>query len=395
MCRMKFAARIRAFVDSIPYIVVLAMCIWVVGLYGDWTSPGSALIEQFTQEATGRILLHLVLAIVLAIALHELGHVTAGLLVGFRFLKLSVGPFLVQRTPAGLRLGINRTANVTGGVAAMAPTGNERLAERMRWMILGGPIANFVVAVVATGFSAKLGSELANAPRPQLDDYLAWSMLNTLGLISFAFFVLSLVPMTAKGLMSDGRRLGRLLQRGAAAEREVALLLLTGLSVHGTRPRDLPEASLRILIQHDDRDLFAIVGRFIGYFHQLDHGAPDKALELLRAVLAQADRLPLPTRQMVEAEHSYWLATFQGATIPAREALRRAGRCELAPAALLRAQAAVLLAEGNQRKAKDAANEALAALRTRTTGVTPCRAETEWLADIVRRSEQVPPILAV
>ena len=50
-----------------------------------------------------------VLSLILALAFHETGHITAGKLVGFRSTLFIVGPFKLYSTENGVRLGLNRS----------------------------------------------------------------------------------------------------------------------------------------------------------------------------------------------------------------------------------------------------------------------------------------------
>ena len=85
-------------------------------------------------------------AFYLMLAVHELGHVVAGLCVGFRGRSLRVGPLLFSRS---FRVSFYRGPGaVVNGVAELAPIACNRLAWRGVAMALGGPLANFLTAMV-------------------------------------------------------------------------------------------------------------------------------------------------------------------------------------------------------------------------------------------------------
>ena len=76
----------------------------------------------------------------LAAGFHELGHVIGGWLGEGRFLLWLVGPFMVRRTPAGIRAGLNRSVNLMGGLAVCLPLDPAQVApRRVALMIVGGP----------------------------------------------------------------------------------------------------------------------------------------------------------------------------------------------------------------------------------------------------------------
>ena len=83
-------------------------------------------------------------AFYLMLAVHELGHVFAGLCVGFRYRALRVGPLLFSRP---FRVSVYRGPGaVVNGVAELIPVATDRLARRGAAMAAGGPVANFLSA---------------------------------------------------------------------------------------------------------------------------------------------------------------------------------------------------------------------------------------------------------
>src|SRR5262249_57768574 len=89
----------------------------------------------------------------------ELGHVAAGLCVGFRLQSYRVGPLLFSRP---FRVSFYRGPGaVVSGVAELIPVATHRLAWRGVALVLGGPAANLLTALIvlllplpATVFSA-------------------------------------------------------------------------------------------------------------------------------------------------------------------------------------------------------------------------------------------------
>ncbi len=80
------------------------------------------------------------------IAVHELGHVLAGLGVGFRFRSLRVGPILFNRP---FRVSLYRGPGAAvNGVAELIPVATDQLAWRGVAMVVGGPAANILSAMV-------------------------------------------------------------------------------------------------------------------------------------------------------------------------------------------------------------------------------------------------------
>jgi len=79
-----------------------------------------------------------VVAIFIGLALHELGHVIAGLMVGFKFRMYIVGPLMIEREEGRLRFKWNRNLNLFGGMALCLPQDAWQLARRFIWFASGG-----------------------------------------------------------------------------------------------------------------------------------------------------------------------------------------------------------------------------------------------------------------
>src|SRR5690349_5083309 len=73
----------------------------------------------------------------LAVVIHELGHLAAGALVGFRPMLLIVGPAKIRRTARGWRMERMRPA-IAGGIASALPRGLHNLERRVVVLIAGG-----------------------------------------------------------------------------------------------------------------------------------------------------------------------------------------------------------------------------------------------------------------
>jgi hypothetical protein len=97
--------------------------------------------------------------LLLAIAVHELGHVLAGLAAGFSLAVVQLGPVCATRTPAGWRLRISWDAFWSGGVQ-VDPVRPDHLRLRYALGVAGGPAASLVLLTVVAG--------AAGAGRPAL-----------------------------------------------------------------------------------------------------------------------------------------------------------------------------------------------------------------------------------
>lgn len=90
------------------------------------------------------------------IVVHELGHVLAGLCLGFRFNAMRVGRLHLAR---GFRWSWSRAVGRgAAGTASLIPVGTGRLGPRAFGMLAGGPAANLATAGVIVGLGLDKGS---------------------------------------------------------------------------------------------------------------------------------------------------------------------------------------------------------------------------------------------
>ena len=341
--------------------------------------PGLMAVGDFSKAQKLGVLALCGPAFGFGILVHELGHVAGGKLAGFRFLLLLVGPFKLQRTPEGFRFGLNRSANVAGGLACLLPEDDRDLTRRMALFVAGGPVASLALGLAAgLGGWAWYGRFTPLAP-PGYGALLGSLGLVITGAISTALFAVSAWPGTAGGFATDGRRLAMLVRKGPMAERDAALTMLVSASVSGVRAREYPAHLVARVTEPADGSLFGLMGKQLGYYHALDRGEVARAGGLLGEVLAGAATLPRMTQESVQAEHAYWLAVHGGDAVAARAALGRAGRGDFDPATKLRAEAAVLRAEGDRAGATAKAEAALVALQKRSLTLKPSADQVEWI----------------
>lgn len=134
-----------------------------------------------------------VVTIFIATLVHELGHVVAGLLFGFRVVTVRVGPihlFIGKES----RLTFGRHSFGSGEVFPQFRGLPGRWATfRVVAFILGGPFSNFAFASI--GFFAALRGSRA-------EGILAFPML-----LSLLMGIINLVPFKSRGRTSDGSKL--------------------------------------------------------------------------------------------------------------------------------------------------------------------------------------------
>lgn len=323
----------------------------------------------------------------IAVGVHEAGHLLGGWLRGGRFLLYQVGPFRLKRSPSGIRWSLNRGVNVFGGLAACQLPENGNLVSRFRTLLIGGPLASLVLALAALAWTAAMAQSDERVPWPEASGRI---FLALLGFTSSLIFVVTVFPFENGGFRSDGRRYLNLLSSGPAARQEAAMLVLSFASYAGTRPRDFkPETVAEALSLRDD-SLWDRYAQWLAYSHAADRQAWVDAQAYLDKLVAAEASLPGFLVDMVRAEYAWLLAARRQDPAMARAWLESAGKVEFDPSARLKAEAAVLLNEGKKAEAAARAQQALRSLEetAMATSRNPWAAESvQAILDEANRSD--------
>jgi hypothetical protein len=281
-----------------------------------------------------------VLALWLAVAWHELGHVTGGWLAGFRLQLFAVGPVRVERRGERYRWSFNRALGLWGGFAAMIPNphvlpSSDALRGKMLLVVAGGPFASLA------GGLAGLPAWLVDPLPPRLAFASA-----IFALTSLVLGLCTLVPIGVGGFVNDGRRLVDLWRDDAPGRRWLANLALAALAPH-RRPREWPTDLVENATSGEESDLDGILARWLRYNWHLDRGETADARRWLERALAEVDRLPAPVRPIVESAAAYFYARVEPDPIRARRHFAACAPGFLSRDAMTMVEAAVRLAEGD------------------------------------------------
>lgn len=366
----------------------------VLGVLAIWRTCGSMVRMSkigLHDGVAGWALLFALQALILFLTIlaHECGHLLAGWFVGFRVQEITLGPFQIRRAGrGGLAFTFNNCLPWFGGGAMIIPSRPMDAAE-LRWraalVAAGGPFASCFLAASAAvpliGYATRQGS----VGRP-IDFWMIFVLFLTL-IWSLAAFLGNAVPISIGGRHSDGAVMLELLRGGSWAERFCALNTLAGASVAGERPRDWRGALIQThLSTPSDRSVPDLNLSLMAYYWLLDRqDVAGAGVVLDRTLGAVAATSPLMrTRLILEA--AYWEARHFHNASAARTWLNRAKGATADRHAHLRAESAVLLAEGRCEEAWARAQEGLFALeRAVSTGIL--QAEAEWLREIAHLAQ--------
>jgi hypothetical protein len=316
------------------------------------------------------------------IALHELGHLAGGVLAEFRFVLLSVGPLLVTRQERGLRVGHAGKSWWLGGLSFSVPLDDLDLRRRMALLVAGGPCASLLQVALAFG----LRLALRRTPI-SLWLWLALALLLFFGLVTL---LLSAWPSRLRGMRMDRATLCILWRGGPPAERLAAIFALAGASASGERPRERNPRWVEQALSPADGSLEEAAAAIFAYAQALDQGESGRAAPFLDRALALWPSLPPLARSSYALEAAYFEARHRGEPARARAWLEQAGQGLLVePHTRLRAEAAVLLAEGDREAARARAEQGLDLLgRSFDRGYA--QAQGDWLREIAEMAQDPP-----
>jgi hypothetical protein len=285
--------------------------------------------------------------VLLVIAVHEAGHLAGGLSRGMRFLLYIVGPFQWSRgSDGGIHFHWAFNLGTFGGVAACLPNPDRPLAVQMQPMILGGPLASLLLALL--GVVAAIALE----GRP------AGYCLITAAL-SAAIFMATAMPMRSGGFMSDGAQWLEVRRGGAAVAERQRLTVLMAQSAGGSRPAKLDAALIEDALRSEDGEpLRRVAARYFALLHAWDGGDLARASDCADWLGAHLEDYPQGFRQAIAVELALFALLGRDDADAARAWLTRARGGVVDPTRRALADAALARSEGRSSDALDALERA-------------------------------------
>lgn len=317
----------------------------------------------------------------LTTAIHELGHLLAGKLVGFQFNLLVIGPLRLSREDGRLRLGLHKSFALFNGLTGSNPADSHDLPRRLLVFTLGGPLASLIQALVTSFVFFRWQADV------HFTNKYAWAVegMALLAIFSVLYFLSSIKPGSYYSSQpADGGRIISLLRGGPVAERWCALAALYGADQQGQRPRDWDERLVKQALQGFDHTQDGQNARLLAYQWALDNGRIAEANRWLEEAIAIRPTWMPGTQVRLVWEKVYFSARYLHDAALARKLLGQVRQNLTNHSLHLRAEAAVLWAEGEKGRAQTAAQAALAGLPVQSpTGSQ--QAEAAWLQAIINQ----------
>ncbi len=288
-------------------------------------------------------------ALFLSVAVHEIGHLVAGKLVGMNPGGIVVCGFMILRSGPGWRFQFDWRRVLSGGLAQPLPKMGDFAPRRYALMVAGGPIATLLTAAIA-GIAWKAYDEPAG-----------W--LSSLFWLNLVLFAGILVPMSGPN-KTDGPRIWMLLRQPEESRRWMAMLQLLAQDSQGVEPRDWDAELVELALSYDSaapeqaaREMFALYRRA-----DLDDDAG--VLEHIERALVGSGRCGKLVRHWCFSEAAAISALIRGNPAAARTWMARARKVRR-PESTDALEAAIAQSEGRFEDAAKSWDAALAFLTKR------------------------------
>ena len=265
----------------------------------------------------------------LAFSVHELGHVVGGLLRGYRFVTLICGPLAVSCRRARLEVRRNELWALYPGATMMAPRGGRLPPTRDAVALYaGGPLASLVLGSLF--MALHFGLDLDDVKRSTIaagthspGDKVLGDVTLSVGVLSLAVAVATMIPNVLGGFVSDAAAIRMLLEGGPEAERLLAMSALMGQLFEGTRPRDWSTEFVRRAACLQDGSPVEGGAAYFGLIHALDQADLTAARQHLTRMLAANENAPTLAKGELRMADA-WLAVADGRISEARAAFAQA-----------------------------------------------------------------------
>jgi hypothetical protein len=265
------------------------------------------LSHQISKDVLIISLIWVIPAFFLAIAWHEGGHAIAGLKMDFDFRMYIVGPFMWEKEGSNWRFKWNKNFNTAGGMVLCLPRDSVNLPYRFSVFAAGGPIASLVLTGLCYWvFWAFFKTNPTNSQSMEL----VGNCFAITALLSFFFFVITIIPLHTGGFYTDGARILRLQKGGEVAQFDTLLLKTIANSSSGIRPKllEIKDIEQALMLSQRINEPFGVYLHSYLYQAAFDMGDMEKAENHLQDYINEVEKIPEGFRSMVWVEAAFFYA---------------------------------------------------------------------------------------
>jgi hypothetical protein len=193
----------------------------------------------------------------LVIAVHELGHILAGLIQGFKFELFVVGPLGIKKENDKIITYFNKNLSYYGGVSATHPIDDNPInSKKFGLILIAGPVASLLFALMCL-----LTSFLIGKP---------FGIVFFIGFpLSIAIFLATTIPSKSGFFFTDRKRYQRLNSQGKDRRVELALLNIYGIFMKENSYKNIKMDDVEELIS-DENSFIKLTGLFTLICYQLE-----------------------------------------------------------------------------------------------------------------------------
>lgn len=321
-------------------------------------------------------------ALMIAVAIYLMAPLLAGLLVGYRFRHITVVAIRItyfNRHRIRIRL-YNQWSTAWGWVVMCPKDEHLRLWCEMV-IIAAGPIASLIGGLLILGLT----------PFIDFPSSYGGALIRSLGVGvgSLSLLLVLIVFLSRKNPLSAFENLRIIRQGGPPAQQRFALRLLRGVSFSDLRPRDWNTAWLGPATAETGNNSMTAAGCSYAYLWALDCGHISLAGDYLERLLALIDTAPPAYQTQRRLEAVYYEAFHRRDPAKARALFDSIGSQDGAKSSWRRAEAALLLAEGQYKAAREQALAGLKAIKREGQQDTALgEMEAEWFYAIITEADQ-------
>jgi tetratricopeptide (TPR) repeat protein len=338
--------------------------------------PSSAFRSDSWLFSIGFMAIYGILYYFLSILVHELGHLTLGWWNGFEMMSFGIDRWVWVRR--GKRFKLCKTRQrYAGGFVQSISNSLDMLERRLFMMVLGGPLASFLLFC--------LGLVPLLFPGLVSKNIVAWGILFC-SVWNLHMAIVNVLPLRIGYLSLDGRRMFDLAQNNLQSQRFAGFHRFNTCLKMGIRPRDIDETIIDRVLAIPERSFDHIAGLLLAYHVALDRGETEQAGTYLDQALEMNSLYPEAFCGSLLLEGAYFEAHLRQRADLARQWWEKIpDKALIAPYALLRAEAAVLLAEGRKDEALDRVERGLVSLQSDRFILGDAIVESEQLLELLQK----------
>ncbi|WP_212936763.1 M50 family metallopeptidase [Bacillus hominis] len=231
--------------------------------------------------------------VLLVLAIHELGHVICGLIVGLKFKFMTVGPITVQKEKGKIRIRENKIWMYVGGVAMLVPpsTQTPNLSRKWAWMTLSGPLTSLIFGIVS-GYIYMVSY---------------YHMLLYFSVLHLAIFVVTAIPIKGT-LLSDGMQFLILIKDDEKAREHLYTIQVSSELFSYKRPKDWDARLIELSEEKlkEDKSISEIMsGLMLVFYARADQEGMERAIPYVEQIV----QLPVTKENkfFVSSFHSWYL----------------------------------------------------------------------------------------